>query len=40
MAMKGRAKTETHKEALSRSLKAYWETVPKENNNLSIMNND
>lgn len=40
MAMKGRAKTEKHKEALSRSLKAYWETIPKENNDLPIMNND
>lgn len=31
MAMKGRAKTEKHKEALSKSLKAYWETIPIEN---------
>lgn len=40
MAMKGRMKTEKHKEALSRSLKTYWETIPIENNDSSIMNND
>lgn len=40
MAMKGRAKTGTHKEALSRSLKTYWATIPKENNDLPIINND
>lgn len=40
MTMKGRAKTEKHKEALSKSLKAYWEAIPIENNDLPIMNND
>lgn len=40
MSMKGRMKTEKHKEALSRSLKAYWESIPKENNDLPIINND
>jgi len=40
MSMKGRVKTEKHKEALSRSLKTYWATIPKENNDLPIINND
>lgn len=26
--LKGKAKTEQHKRAISKALKAYWETIP------------
>lgn len=28
MAMKGRTKSDTHREAISKGLKSYWKTVP------------
>lgn len=34
--LKGRTMTDTHKEAISQSMKAYWQTIPNkptENNN-------
>ena len=32
-ALKGRPKTEKHREAISIALKKYWATIPNENNN-------
>lgn len=34
--LKGRSMTDTHKEAISQSMKAYWQTVP----NKPTENND
>jgi hypothetical protein len=37
LALKGRIKTEKHKEAISKSLVAYWKTIPDENGNSSVV---
>lgn len=41
--LKGRSMTDTHKEAISQSMKAYWQTVPnkpKDNNSDNTNNNE
>lgn len=35
MALKGRSKSPKHREALSKSLKKYWASIPIENKNIS-----
>lgn len=44
--LKGRTMTDTHKEAISQSMKAYWETIPNKplennsNNSKNIKNHE
>ena len=38
-ALQGRKKSPKHREALSESLRKYWESIPFENNDLTIEEN-
>ena len=38
-ALKGKAKTERHRKAISIALKRYWATIPNDNNKDYIWNN-
>lgn len=39
-ALRGRKKSQTHREALSKALKNYWDSIPFENNNIKINENE
>lgn len=39
-ALKGRKKSQKHRESLSKALKKYWETIPVENKDLFIELNE
>lgn len=36
-ALKGRSKTDKHKKAISKSLVAYWKTIPDENGSSTVV---